>query len=138
MAKLSMHTQVALNPADLWDVIGKFNALSDWHPGVESSKLESGGRIRRLKIAGGGEVVERLEAIDRDEHLYRYSIVSGPIPVMNYVATLRVRDDPETDGSTVEWSCEFEPAGASESDAMSAIQSAYQAGFDNLKKMFGG
>ena len=32
----------------------------------------------------------------------------------------------------------WHPAGASESDAVKVIQGIYQAGFDNLKKMFGG
>ncbi len=34
---------------------------------------------------------------------------------------------------------EFEPAsGANENDATAAIQNMYKAGFENLRKMFGG
>jgi hypothetical protein len=80
--------------------------------------------------------LERLEMLDDDDRLYRYSIVSAPLPVANYTATVRVRDD-GTGKSLVEWSSEFEPSGASETDAMQAIQSVYQAGFDNLKKILG-
>lgn len=43
----------------------------------------------------------------------------------------------DDDGCSVEWSSEFEAAGVPENDAMKAIQDVYQAGFDNLKKMFG-
>jgi hypothetical protein len=39
--------------------------------------------------------------------------------------------------ATVEWSSEFGPAGASETDAAAAIQDVYQMGLDNLRKMFG-
>ncbi len=49
----------------------------------------------------------------------------------------RVRDN--GDGtSTVEWSGEFEPKDAPETDVTKMLQSIYQAGLDNLKKMYGG
>ncbi|MCP5146045.1 MAG: SRPBCC family protein [Gammaproteobacteria bacterium] len=139
MAKLSMQTRVNVEPKSLWDVVGKFNALPEWHPMIQASKLEDGGRIRRLSIVGGGEIVERLEQIDAEDRMYRYSIISGPMPVMNYTATLRIKDDPESKGSIVEWTGEFEPkSGSGESDVMQSMQSVYQAGLDNLRRMFGG
>jgi hypothetical protein len=138
MAKLSMQTHVAVAPKELWETIGKFSGLADWHPAIKTSRLEEGGKIRRLQLMGGGEIVERLEQIDSKDRMYRYSVVSGPLPVANYTATLRIKDDPESDGAIVEWSSEFEPKGASEADIMKSLQEVYQAGFDNLKKMFGG
>jgi hypothetical protein len=36
------------------------------------------------------------------------------------------------------WSSDFEAVGAPESQAVETIQGIYQAGFDNLKKLFGG
>ena len=122
---------------DVWKLIGQFNALPDWHPAVTSSKLEDGGRIRRLSLLGGGEIVERLEQIEQGDRLYRYSIVSGPLPVANYTATLRVKEDGKGK-ATVEWSSEFDPAGATETDATAAVQEIYKAGFENLRKLFGG
>ena len=41
-------------------------------------------------------------------------------------------------GSKVEWSSDFEAVGASNDDAVKAIQDIYDAGFENLKKIFGG
>jgi hypothetical protein len=37
----------------------------------------------------------------------------------------------------VEWSSTFEPAGASEPEAVKVIRGIYEAGFENLRKMFG-
>ena len=54
----------------------------------------------------------------------------------NYRAELTVHDDGDG-ASSVEWSAEFEAAGVPENDAMKAIQDVYQAGLDNLQKMFG-
>jgi len=139
MAKISMSSKVNI-PADrLWQVIGGFNALPAWHPAVEKSEAdgETKGSVRKLKIAGGGEVVERLDHVGETERVYVYSILNSPLPVANYVAELRVKDN--LDGtSTVEWSSNFLPAGAPEADAAKMVQGIYQAGFDNLRKMFGG
>ncbi len=45
--------------------------------------------------------------------------------------------DLDTAPGRVKWSGEFTPSGASESDAIAVIEGIYQAGLDNLKKMFG-
>ena len=89
-----------------------------------------------LTLVGGGSLNEKLEEISPSERIYRYSIISGPLPVANYEAVIHVRDN--GDGtSTVEWSSEFDASGASENDAVAAIQGVYQAGLDNIRKMFG-
>ena len=64
MAKVSMTTNVNAAPDQLWKLIGGFNALPDWHPAVERSELEQEGQVRRLSLAGGGTLVERLETVD--------------------------------------------------------------------------
>ena len=137
MAKVSMNSAINMSADELWKLIGQFNALPDWHPAVTSSTLEDGGKLRRLTLLGGAEIVERLEKIDDADRLYRYSIVSGPLPVANYTATLRVKDDGKGK-STIEWSSEFDPAGASEVDASAAVQDVFKMGLDNLRKLFGG
>ncbi|HTP96939.1 MAG TPA: SRPBCC family protein [Burkholderiales bacterium] len=138
MAKVKMETKLAASPEILWRTIGAFNALPAWHPAVAKSEStgETKGSTRTLSLAGGGEIVEKLEAVSPTERLYKYSIVSGPLPVADYLAEIRVIDN--QDGtSTVEWSSQFEPKNATESDAVKAIQGVYQAGLDNLRKMFG-
>jgi carbon monoxide dehydrogenase subunit G len=138
MTKVSTTTHVPVPAEKIWDIVGRFNGVADWHPGFEKCELEEGGEIRRLTLVGGGSIVERLEKIDEDEHVYRYSILESPLPIANYVAELRVRPDEDGTGSTVEWSSEFEPKGVSAAEAMQLLQGVYQAGFDNLKKLFGG
>jgi PKD repeat protein len=93
--------------------------------------------MRRLSLVGGGTIIEKLEKKDDNERVYSYSIVDSPLPVANYTASIRVIDD-GSGKATVEWSSEFNADGAPESDAINTISGIYQAGFDNLKKMFGG
>ena len=135
MARIDMKTDLKAAPDEVWKLIGGFNALPDWHPAVEKSELEEEGSMRRLDLAGGGTIIEKLTKLDDKERRYSYSIVDSPLPVANYVSTISVKDDGE--GNTrVEWSSEFEAEGAAENEAMDVVAGIYQAGFDNLKKMF--
>lgn len=140
MAKVKMTTEIKVPANEVWKLIGGFNALPDWHPAIEKSETEGEGEgaVRRLSLAGGGTVVERLERIDENERLYSYSIVDSPLPISNYVATIRVREQGDGAATVVEWSSEFQPEGVPENEAMKSIQAIYDAGFENLRKIFGG
>ncbi len=140
MAKVEMATELPVPAQRVWDLIGGFHTLADWHPAIEKSEIETEGTttLRRLYLAGGGTLLERLEAVDDAERVLRYSIVESPLPVGDYLATLRVRDRGDGRSCTVEWSSEFEPVGAPEPDAVKVIEGIYQAGFENLKRIFGG
>jgi uncharacterized protein YndB with AHSA1/START domain len=131
----SLHLNV---PAErVWELIGSFNALPDWHPAIESSTLEDGGTLRRLKIAGGGEMTERLTQLDEDGHSYRYEIVDSPLPLSNYSSEMKVIPDADGKGCTIEWECEFKPMGPKGDNAEKILQGFYDAGLSNLKTMFG-
>lgn len=131
MTKVSMTTELNVPADEVWKLIGGFNAVSDWHPAVTKSQTEGEGQgsVRRLSLAGGGTIVERLESVDNDERLYSYSIVDSPLPVSNYKATIRVREKGDGKSTVAEWSSEFSPLRASESDASKVIQGIYDAGF---------
>jgi hypothetical protein len=139
MAKVSMTSNYPVSAETIWSMIGQFNSLPEWHPAVTKCDIETKGdtTFRRLHLMGGGTILEKLEKSKEDGQSYTYSIVESPLPIANYTATIRVRDT-EGGGSTIEWSSEFEPKGAPEPDAVKAIEGIYQAGFENLRKMFGG
>ena len=138
MTKVSMSLNLGVSADKVWDLIGGFNALPDWHPAIEKSEIEGEGKgsVRTLHLAGGGTITERLEQLDDDGKHYSYAILSSPLPVADYKGTIRLQDD--GDGCKVVWESEFQPAGAPEGDAIDVIRGIYQAGFDNLKKMYGG
>ncbi|MCH7942512.1 MAG: SRPBCC family protein [Proteobacteria bacterium] len=137
MTKVSLSAKIGVSAERLWDMVGGFHSISDWHPAIEKCDIEEDGKttLRRLTLAGGGEIVERLEQSD-DERSYSYSILSSPLPIDNYQSTIRVHED-EDGNAIVDWSSEFDSAGAPESEAVAIIEGIYSAGFDNLKKMFG-
>jgi len=136
MTTVSMSQKLNVSADEAWKLVGGFNALPDWHPAVEKSELEEEGQMRRLSLAGGGTIIEKLEKADDSSRTYSYSIIESPLPLSNYKAVIKI--SPSDDGCTIDWSSEFDPAGGMEGEAADAIRGIYQAGFDNLKKMFGG
>jgi Polyketide cyclase / dehydrase and lipid transport len=139
MANVSLSTTLPVPARMVWDAIGGFNSLARWHPAVAKSEESKDGpaTIRRLTLHGGGSIVERLEGKDDTQRTYSYSILAGPLPVAGYQAKLHVAESKDGKSCTVEWSSTFEPAGASEPEAVKVIRGIYEAGFENLRKMFG-
>ncbi len=138
MPKVTMSTPVAMNADALWQAIGSFASIGDWHPMFErvEAQGENKGSMRTIQLVGGARIVERLEEISPTERLYRYSITQSPLPISNYVSEIRVKDN--GDGtSTVEWSSDFGVTTSNENDVVKTIQEVYQAGLDNLNRMYG-
>lgn len=139
MATVNLSTTLPVPARTVWEAIGGFNSLAQWHPAVAKSEeaKEGAATVRRLTLHGGGSIVERLEGKDDQRRTYSYSIVQGPLPVTAYKATLHVEENKDGKSCQVEWSSSFEPAGASEPEAVKVIRGIYEAGFDNLRRMFG-
>jgi hypothetical protein len=137
MANVQEAQSLKASPEQVWALIGGFDALPEWHPAVKSSAVELGGRIRRLRLADGAMLLERLLSFSEAERSYGYSIEQGPLPVSGYRSLLRVHEEPGAGGSRVEWSGEFSPAGASEAEVVAIIRGIYRAGLDQLGERFG-
>ena len=138
MPKVTMSTPVAMNADALWQSIGSFAAIGQWHPMMErvDTDGETKGSLRTLRLIGGAKLVERLEEVSPTERLYRYSILESPLPITDCFAEIRVKDN--GDGtSTVEWSSDFNVSSSSERDVVKTVQEVYQAGLDNLGKLYG-
>ena len=115
---------------ELWEVIGGFNALPDWHPGIAASTIEygDGGTVRVLETADGARIVERIENVDYHGHAYTYSIVESELPISRYVSTLRAGKAKRGSRARAEFTAEGVPA----SDLAKSIEEFYRAGFENL------
>jgi hypothetical protein len=127
--------------AKVWSRIRDFNALPDWHPAIADSRIEGGrpsdsvGCIRNFNLVDGGNIRERLLCLSDATHACTYSILESPMPVQNYVATLRLL--PITDGNRTyaEWSAEYDcPADQVEALRDLIGNSVFQGGFNALKK----
>ena len=123
----------------VWETIRDFNALPSWHPAVKDSRIEDElpndqvGCIRNFNLHDGGTIREQLLAHSDIQHYTTYSILDSPMPVENYVATIRLTEITDGDRSFIEWSAEFDTD--AESDMRELVgDGVFQGGFDALKK----
>jgi carbon monoxide dehydrogenase subunit G len=127
---------VELNaPADtVWKTIGGFGSLGEWHPAVMACRLEQkdGRTLRVLTLGDGAQLTEELIESEEPGQRYSYRILSGPLPVADYTATLSV--EPRDAGSVVRWVGTFDAKGASGDIAERTIAGVYEAGLSSLEK----
>jgi hypothetical protein len=122
---------------DLWAVIGDFGDTGRWSGRPPEACVADGagvGALRTLTVQDGRVIVDRLEAAG--PFFYSYSIVSSPLPVSAYRATMAVA--PLTEQScTFTWSGEFQPAGISDAQAVAFFESVYHSGIAMMKATLG-
>jgi hypothetical protein len=133
-------------PVDkVWARVRDFNALPRWHPLIAESQIEEGlpsdqiGCVRVLRLQNGDRIRERLLGLSDHELFCTYSILESPMPLENYVATLRLTPISVGDGTFIEWTAEFDCAPEVEEELVNGIgQNVFRGGFDSLKRHFGG
>lgn len=134
--------EIAASADAVWALIGKFDGLAHWAPGIASSQADKGdaiGSLRKvvLKAPGDPAIVEQLTAHDAAARSYSYIITEvdpGLLPVAHYASTIRV-DDAGAGTSRVEWRGQFAPATPEAKDAaLGAVAGIYRGGLAALKQ----
>ena len=92
-------------PADrVWDRIRDFNGLPRWHPAIRDSRIEDAlpadkvGCIRNFNLQNGDNIREQLLGLSDYDMFCTYSILESPMPLEDYVATLRLTPVTEATG----------------------------------------
>ena len=134
MLTASVSRRFAIPAEKLWDLIGDFGNMSKWTGAKPESCVQEGkgiGSLRRLTLADGRVIVDRLEA--QAERSYTYSIVTSPLPYKSYRATMRVAAVDETT-SELTWTGEFEPLGLTDDEAIATVKGMYHYGISLMEK----
>lgn len=145
MARVFVSSVINAAADTVWERVRDFNALPKWHPRIRDSRIEDAlpadkvGCIRNFNLQSGDTIREQLLGLSDYDMFCTYSMLEGPMPLWDYIATLRLT--PVTDGTRcfAEWSAEFACDPKDESDLVSGIgTNVFQGGFDALKRHFGG
>jgi len=140
MAKVYVSAVIDAPLDSVWAIIRRFDALPEWLPGITGCKMEDErvedavGAIRAIETGQSDAVVrEKLCAMSDLEHSMSYSVVEGPLPIRNLVATIRLHPITDREQTFGEWSAEFEPEPGAEEKAPRILTKVFAGGWQGLK-----
>ena len=144
MARVYTSSVINASVGRVWDKVRDFNALPRWHPRIRDSRIEDAlpsdkvGCIRNFNLQNGDNIREQLLGLSDYDMFCTYAILESPMPLSDYIATLRLTPVTDGDRCFVEWSAEFSADPADEDALVNGIGTdVFQAGFDALKRHFG-
>ncbi|MGD1887888.1 MAG: SRPBCC family protein [Cohaesibacteraceae bacterium] len=144
MVKVVKSTIIDASVEAVWEVLRDFNGHDQWHPAVATSAIERNlpsdkvGCVRRFTLADGSELRERLLTLSDVDMAFTYCLEDTPIPLLNYVAHVRLL--PVTDGDQTFWHWEsrFDTPPGRENELKELVaEGVYQGGFDAIKEHMG-
>ncbi len=140
MLRVIRSTQIDVPIYRLWSVLRDFNSHVNWHPAIESSEIEGAdsgsqvGCVRKFALRDGNRLREQLLSLNDQEHLLRYCILDGSLPLHRYVSTLQLKTVTDTGRCFWTWSSIFAtPKGRETEFATLVGEGVYQAGFDGMR-----
>jgi hypothetical protein len=128
----------------VWEVLRDFNGHDQWHPIVADSVVEKGwpsdrvGCVRRFHLQDGAELRELLLTLSDADMAFGYCLLDTPVPLLNYVAHVRLA--PVTDGDMTFWHWEsrFDTPEGREAELKEMVaENVYQGGFDAIRAHLG-
>jgi Polyketide cyclase / dehydrase and lipid transport/Domain of unknown function (DUF4331) len=122
-------------PDQVWALVGAFGGM--WHPLIANVKLtgEGIGQLRTIETIDGKQIIERLDAIDKSQRFYRYTMISG-VPAVDYTGTLAVK--PKGSGCIAEWQVRYWADGQGDIVVKTIVSTLIKTGLGSLAKRFGG
>lgn len=144
MVKIVKSTILEAPVEAVWEVLRDFNGHDRWHPAVAGSHIERGlpvdrvGCVRRFHLADGSELREQLLTLSDADMALSYCLLDTPVPLLNYVAHVRLT--PVTDGDMTfwEWESRFNtPAGEEQALTGMVGEGIYEAGFAAVRRHMG-
>jgi hypothetical protein len=143
MARVYVSSVINAPAAKVWERVRDFNGMPRWHPAIRESRIENGepsdkvGCVRDFYLQNGDRLREKLLGLSDYDMFCTYSILESPMPLQNYIATLRLTPITDGDRTFAEWTAEFDCAPESADDLVSGIGgNVFQGGFDSLKRHF--
>jgi hypothetical protein len=141
MSEVRVSGVIPASVGEVWAVVGDFGGIAGWVPALAKSELAPGatgsqvGDVRSCTIDGGPDLVESQTARSDADYTYTYDITENPLPMNNYVSTIRLRVHGEH--TMMEWTASFDPTGP-EHEVTGMVKGLYQSALDNLYQRFGG
>jgi len=124
----------------VWAVLRDFNSHHQWHPAVTRSQMENDfdgdvvGGVRRFNLADGAELREQLLRHSDRDYSFTYSILDSPLPLLDYVATVRLRPVTDVNQTFWDWRSQFRAPENRAAELENLVgRQIYEVGFTGLR-----
>ncbi|WP_081816686.1 zinc-binding dehydrogenase [Fodinicurvata fenggangensis] len=145
MVRVRKSTVVNAPIDHVWDILRDFNGHDRWHPAIGQSRIEDAlpsdvvGCVRDFTLASGGRIREQLLSLSDKTYSFTYCLLEAPVPLVNYVSTVRLKPVTDGNGTFWEWICSFDPpAGRAEELSRLVGEEIYEAGFRAIRDSLAG
>jgi uncharacterized protein YndB with AHSA1/START domain len=145
MPRVYISSVIDAPAAKVWERIRDFNGLPRWHPRIRDSRIENGepadrvGCVRDFHLQNGDRIRERLLGLSDYDMFCTYSILESPMPLTDYVATIRLTPVTDGDRTFAEWTAEFDCAEPEAEGLVNGIgNDVFLAGFAALRRQMAG
>ncbi|TGQ91092.1 hypothetical protein EN851_18115 [Mesorhizobium sp. M8A.F.Ca.ET.208.01.1.1] len=142
MVRVCQSTIIDAPIDEVWAILRDFNGHDRWHPAIAFSEIEGGepidavGSVRHFRLNDGGELREQLLALSDKDRRLSYCLLEAPLPLMGYVASLRLKPVTDTDATFWEWRSEFNPPAHRREELVKLVtEGIYQAGFAAVRAL---
>ncbi|WP_217577489.1 zinc-binding dehydrogenase [Mesorhizobium sp. GbtcB19] len=142
MVEVRQSTIIDAPIEEVWAILRDFNGHDRWHPAIASSEIDGGepadavGAVRHFRLADGGELREQLLALSDKDHRLSYCLLEAPLPLMGYIASIRLKPVTDGDATFWEWRSEFHPPAHRRDELVKLVsEGIYQAGFAAIRNL---
>jgi hypothetical protein len=123
-------------PTDkVWSAISGIGGLDRWFPVIARCSVEGDGvgAIRTLELVSGGEIRDRIDAINSEARRFVYNRIVHPFPVSKYIGTVEVRDA-DNRQAEVSWSLEIDVEAEVREETTTFLQKALSDGISGIEQ----
>ena len=137
MAHIYVSSVIQAPVDEVWAIARDFTG--HWHSSVIfNSSIEDGrpsdqvGCVRAFELSDGGALRELLVGLSDERHEFCYRILESPLPVSDYVATVRFAPITMAGATFGEWSVDFRVAPEDEESTVNTVRGVFENGFNDI------
>jgi hypothetical protein len=125
---------------DVWTIARDYTG--HWHssvivdPSIEEGKpSDQVGCVRAFSLQDGGKLREELVGMSDERHEFSYRILESPLPVEDYLATVRFSPITTIGGTFGEWTVDFSVPPEEEDATVATVTGVFEDGFADLARL---
>lgn len=133
MAEVAVEDRIDAPIEVVWDFVSDFVGFVEAQGLPVTGEGDGVGMTRTINM-NGIEVVERLESCEPASHSLSYSIARSPLPLEDYLGTIRLHED-GPDRTRIQWTGRFQPPEGNDPAPM--LEGIYRGGITFMQKHLG-